>query len=169
MWGAVQFCFIEYPGTAWYPYWGVWIMGILEESIIIILSGKSNITSPQQEIFDFLELGLRCARLVVMVILPIFFWGFRRAQAAGEMAPLFSQNGVEYGTIVNVENKKQQQDDDSEFFESEEAEEDVKIKEKVRERAKEGGWVEYLRPITVGFWYICPIILMSLTFPFRIL
>ena len=103
-------------------------------------------TAPQRNIFEFTELWLRYLRLVILLLLPILFWVFRKRSVetkAGRMdetAPLLGQPGTseEYGAIVHIGNS-----------DDEDSRKEREFQERARKRREEGGWLEYAKSFKV--------------------
>ncbi|RPB23118.1 hypothetical protein L211DRAFT_883629, partial [Terfezia boudieri ATCC MYA-4762] len=152
-WGVLHLCLIESPEPVWYPYWGSWILGLVGELSIILLSMKSEATAPQRSIFAATEFLLRYLRLVILLSLPILFWGFRKRSIVtetsntDETAPLLGQTRTneEYGAIVHIGNS----DDEDSGKESE-------FQERARKRIEEGGWLEYAKSFKIFWPHIWP-------------
>lgn len=145
-WGVLQLCLLESPEPVWYPYWGSWIMGLVGELSIILLSMKSEATAPQRSIFESTELWLWYLRLVILLLLLILFWMFRKRSIetetsnTGEAAPLLGQPGTneEYGAIVHIGNS-----------DDEDSRKEREFQERARKRREEGGWLQYAKSFKV--------------------
>jgi len=145
-WGVLQLCLLESPEPVWYPYWGSWITGLVGELSIVLLSIEPEATAPQRSIFEFIELWLRYLRLVILLLLPVLFWVFRKRSVeagtgnADETAPLLGQPGAneEYGAIVHIGNS-----------DDEDSRKEREFQERAKRRREEGGWLEYAKSFKV--------------------
>ncbi|KAF8446531.1 hypothetical protein BGX38DRAFT_1143311 [Terfezia claveryi] len=151
-WGVLHFCLLESPEPVWYPYWGSWIMGLVGELSVILLSMKSEATAPQRSIFASTGFWLRYLRLVILLSLLILFLVFRKrsivteTSSTEETAQLLGQPGTneEYGAIVHIGNS-----------DNEDNRKERELQE-LAKRIEEGGWLEYAKSFKIFWPHIWP-------------
>ncbi|KAI9738060.1 MAG: hypothetical protein M1818_005488 [Claussenomyces sp. TS43310] len=172
VWGIQTITLAETDYPVWYPYYGNWIVGIIFEVTLIVLS---NIFRPPQGAVDLMVLSLQALRICFLLAMPFAYIFFNdvvknlsgdteRQSLLGKLAPAHlgiaseSSPAEGYGgtTSVSVASSTTQNPD-------EEEEEDWYVKkiredkERMAKRLKENGnWWTYSKGFLIFFPYIWP-------------
>lgn len=161
--GVIALVLLDAKDPVWYPYLGTWLLAIIEEIVLCVLSTVS--VQPWTQ-FEDMRLAVQIFRIVLLALLfaasvnrarpqnksEVAVDGERRPLLNGD-APAPAERATDYGTGTSSETASAKDE-----AEDEGDEEDREVRKQQRKRIEEqGGWWGYLKGFAIFLPYIFPL------------
>ncbi|KAF1812774.1 hypothetical protein P152DRAFT_396283 [Eremomyces bilateralis CBS 781.70] len=141
VWGMVEVIALDVVDVFWMPYLGGWILGLIFEVVLLILSATGN---TRTNIYDDARLGLQAGRVILLsmlVINGIFLVGkYTHGPSTEE----------ERQPLIVVEDSNYDSDGES-------IHKGDKTKADISKKIKEDGWYAYAKRFSVFIPYVFPV------------
>ncbi|KAL7267837.1 hypothetical protein RUND412_009559 [Rhizina undulata] len=150
VWGIIELALLDSTKPVWYPYYGTWLIALATE---ICLSAVPEYYHWSSNPFKLAKLGIKATRLLLLIFLPVCFWGFQirdnredatDEESTGLLSGITNSNdGTNYGSA-----EAEEADDDDYENSSEMRETRARMMKKLEES---GNWWTYAKSFAI-FW-----------------